>query len=194
MLNPTLGVSLIFSAFVLGHSQGLLTASSLDSHPHSKTIPTSGFSSDSEDSPSPSSSSSLSEQRRRRQFAEGDDVETDRKRRRCNHGRREIVEVLENRDGEKDKEEEEDSRFVGRMVVSFRRGGGGGGEGAEEGDAAITLHNFSQKKYKECKDEGPTDQSGKSVVAFRRNGFRAPLALQRWVLFFRLFHLFEVCC
>lgn len=120
-------------------------------------------------------------------------METDRKRRRCNHGRREIVEVLENREGEKDKEEEEEDsrRFVGRMVVSFRRGGG---EGAEDGDAAITLHNFSQRKYKECKDEGPMDHSGKSVVAVRRNGFRAPLALQRWVLFFRLCHLFEVCC
>lgn len=109
-----------------------------------------------------------------------------------------MVEVLENRQEVKDKEEEEDSRrFVGRMVVSFRGGGGrkgGGGEGAEDGDAAITLYNFNQKKYKEHRDEGPTDQSGKSVVNFRRNGFRAPLALQRWVLFFPLFHLFQACC
>lgn len=99
-----------------------------------------------------------------------------------------MVEILENREEEKDKEEEDSRRFVGRMVVSFRGGGeGGSGKGAEDGDAAITLHNFSQKKHKERRDEGPTDQSGKSVVNVRRNGFRAPLALQRWVLFLPLF-------
>lgn len=109
--------------------------------------------------------------------------------------RREIVEVLENKE-EKDKEKDEDSRrFVGRMMVSFRGGGeGGSGEGAEDGEAAIRLHNFNQKKYKQRRDEGPADQSGKNVNDVRRNGFKAPLALQRWVLFSPFFHLFEVCC
>lgn len=101
-----------------------------------------------------------------------------------------MVEVLEN--SEEVEEEKEDSRrFVGRMAVSFRGGGG-----AEDGDAAITLHNFNQKKHRERREEGPTDQSGKSFVAVRRNGFRAPAALHRWVLRlfrFLFFFFFEVC-
>lgn len=90
-----------------------------------------------------------------------------------------MVEVLENR--EKVEEEKEDSRrFVGRMAVSFRGLGGGGG--AEGGNAAITLHNFNQKKHKELTEEGPTDQLGKSFINIRRNGFR-----HRWVLRFSIF-------
>lgn len=77
------------------------------------------------------------------------------------------------------------------MVVSFQGGerGGGVGDGAEGAATALILRNFNQKKY-----TGPTDQLEKSINDISRNGFRAPLALQRLVLFLPLFHLYQSCC
>lgn len=85
-----------------------------------------------------------------------------------------MVGVLENRE---EKEEEDSGRFVGRMAVSFR------GE-AEDGNAAITLHSFNHKKHRKHREDGPTDQLGKSLVDVKRNGLRAAAMLHRYVLYF----------
>ncbi|KAK5851459.1 hypothetical protein PBY51_023010 [Eleginops maclovinus] len=68
--------------------------------------------------------------------------------------------------GREQKREEEDAgRFVGRMVVSFRRRRG------EEEEVPITLHKFNHRKQRR-KEEGETGQSEKAFSVVRQNGFR----------------------
>ncbi|XP_075934401.1 uncharacterized protein LOC142933954 isoform X2 [Anarhichas minor] len=126
----------------------------------------SSSSSDGEDSPTPPPLfSSLSQSAQRRRSREEEEEEGRLRKRRKNHRGRDVSIFPENR--EKDEEEEEDvGRFVGRMVVSFRKG-------AEE-EAPLTLHRFNHRKHRR-REAGGAGQSEKAVSVVRQNGYRAPL-------------------
>uniref|UniRef100_A0A8C3FZ20 Tantalus-like domain-containing protein n=2 Tax=Cyclopterus lumpus TaxID=8103 RepID=A0A8C3FZ20_CYCLU len=145
---------------------GVLGPAPLCSPAHHPPVTTSP-SSDSEDSTTPPLSSSLSqsEPRRRRRREEKEEEEEEEggklRKRRKNHRGRDITIYTEN--GEEQKEEEEDAgRFVGRMVVSFRKG-------AEE-EAPLTLYRFNHRKHRRRGGEGAS-QSEKAVSVVSQNGF-----------------------
>ncbi|KAI3362529.1 hypothetical protein L3Q82_012830, partial [Scortum barcoo] len=138
------------------------------------TIPSSSSlsssSSDSEDSPTPPVSSSLSQSEQRKRSRGDEEGEgRRRKKRRKNHRRREMNISPENRE----EDEEETGRFVGRMAVSFRRGEG---EGGEKEELPLTLHSFNHRKHKR-REGGRHSQSQKTISVVRENGYIAPLLL-----------------